>query len=130
MKINKSIFVVTGFIGIGIFLLFFVATGILIGREVDKQCQIAKENYGQDCVESLVALLNDENRSFRLRNSAIWALGQLGDKHSLPFLQKYYTGHIPEKEPLDKMISQYELKKAIKLVSGGLNMTAFIWRNN
>jgi hypothetical protein len=55
-------------------------------------------------------------------------LGQYGDNRALPALQNYYTGDIPEKEPLDKMISQYELKKAIKLAKGGLNITALFWR--
>jgi len=55
-------------------------------------------------------------------------LGQLGDNRTLPVLQSYYTGDIPEREPLDKTISQYELKKAINLTSGGFNMSAIIWR--
>jgi len=59
------------------------------------------------------------------RNHAIWALGQLGDKRALPSLEKLYTG-----EPCDhsKYVCQYELKKAIKLCRGGLNITAWTWR--
>jgi len=55
-------------------------------------------------------------------------LGQLGDSRALPVLQGYYTGNIPSKESLDKTISQYELEKAIKLTSGGFNVTAIFWR--
>ena len=116
-------------IGISIFLLFFVVTCTWIGFDVKQQCRNAKSQYGGDCVESLVVLLKDENRGFKDRNSAIWALGQLGDNRALPVLQSYYTGDIPEREPLDKTISQYELKKAVNLTSGGYNITAFIWRN-
>jgi hypothetical protein len=118
-----------GAIGISIFFLFFVVTCTWIGFDVKSQCKDATSQYGGDCVESLISLLNDENRSFRSRNSAIWALGQLGDGRALPVLKSYYTGDIPNREPLDKVISQYELKKAVNLTSGGLNITAIFWRS-
>jgi HEAT repeat protein len=76
----------------------------------------------------LISLLKDENKGFRERNDAVWALGQLGDSRALPVLRKFYTGDIPEVELLDGVISQYELKKAINLTSGGVNISAFIWR--
>jgi hypothetical protein len=114
--------------GVVIFLLFFMATGILIGNQVKKSCQQAQTIYQSDCVNSLILFLNDETQSFQQRNSAIWALGQLGDRRALPVLQKYYTGNIINKERLEKTISQYELKKAINLAEGGLNITAVFWR--
>lgn len=117
-----------GAVGISIFLLFFVISCTWIGYDVKRQCQETKREYGGDCVEALIALLNDENKSFRARNSAIWALGQLGDNRALPVLQGYYTGNIPAREPFDKTISQYELKKAINLTSGGFNATAIFWK--
>lgn len=132
----------TGAVGVSIFLLFFIIGCVWIGYEVKKQCQDAKREYptssrlsrdfeGQvDCVEALISVLNDENKSFRIRNSAIWALGQLGDSRALSVLQGYYTGNIPQREPLDKTISQYELKKAINLTKGGFNITAIFWRHN
>jgi hypothetical protein len=133
MKLQtKNIFgklVFLGVIGVGVFFLFFVVACTWIGYDVKRQCKDAEAQYGGgDCTESLVFLLNDEHRSYRDRNSAIWALGQLGDEKSLPVLESYYTGSIPEREPLNKSISQYELKKAIKLARGGLNITAFFWR--
>jgi len=117
-----------GVVGVGIFLLLFVVTCSLIGHEVKIRCQEAKREYGGDCIEALIRLLNDENKSFRSRNSAIWALGQLGDSRALPVLQSYYTVQIPAREPQDKAISQYELKKAINLTSGGFNLSAIVWR--
>ncbi len=120
-----------GAIGVSIILLFFVITSVWIGHDVKQQCLDAKREYDkQDCVEALLTLLNDDHRGFRARNYAIWALGELGDRKALPVLQKYYTGNIPAREPLDKMISQYELKKAVNLAGGGLNMTAVFWRYN
>lgn len=115
-------------IGISIFLLFFVICCTWIGYDVKSKCQDAKAEYSGDCPEALISLLNDENRGFKARNSAIWALGQLGDSRALPVLQSYYTGNIPDREPLAKVISQYELKKAINLASGGINITAIFWR--
>lgn len=116
--------------GFSIFLLFFIAIGLTIGFNVKNRCLEAKKEYDGNCVNALINLLNDKNKSLRLRNSAIWALGQLGDNQALPILQKYYTGNIPKKESLDKTISQYELKKAINLTGGGFNISAVIWRNN
>ena len=115
-------------IGAGLFLLFFVITCLLIGHSVRNHCRLAQEKYGGDCVESLIPFLDDENNGFKDRNSAIWALGQLGDSRALPVLQKYFTGSIPAKEPFGQSISQYELKKAVNLASGGFNLSAIIWR--
>lgn len=118
-----------GAIGVSIFLLFFIIACSWIGYDVKKQCQDIKRQYDGDCVEGLITVLNDEGKGFKERNSAIWALGQLGDERALPVLKSYYTGNIPPRESLYKTISQYELKKAINLTSGGLNISAFIWRN-
>ena len=115
-------------IGLSIFLLFFVITCTWIGYDVKNQCRQAKNDYGGNCNQALIKLLQDKDRSFSSRNSAIWALGQLGDSSSLPVLQSFYTGNIPDREPLNETISQYELQKAIKLVSGGTNLTAIFWR--
>ena len=115
-------------IGASIVVLFFVITCAWIGYEVKDLCQEAKREYGNSCVESLIKLLDDEKKGFRARNHAIWALGQLGDSRALPVLNSYYTGNIPDREPLDGTISQYELKKAVELAKGGTNITAFIWR--
>lgn len=116
-------------IGISVFFLFFFITNVWIGYEAKNICQNAKWQYRKtDCVEALIAELDDKNQGYRTRNHAIWALGELGDKRALPVLKKYYTGNIPNREPLDGMISQYELKKAVKLLEGGINITAWAWR--
>jgi len=126
-NLKEKLFYLTA-IGSSIFLLFFFIGSVWIGYEAKNLCQNARWQYGGDCVEALIAQLNDENQGFRARNHAIWALGQLGDNRALPVLQKYYTGNIPDREPLDKTISQYELKKAVNLASGGTNITAWMWR--
>lgn len=131
MKIIKKIKKPIGFlaaIGASVLVLFFVITCTWIGVDVKTRCQEAKKDYGGTCVEALSKLVDDENQAFRNRNSAIWALGQLGNNEALPILEKYYTGNIPDREPLNEVISQYELKKAIKLLSDGKNITAIFWR--
>lgn len=126
-KIKQAI-ILGSTISLSIFLLLFVITCVWIGYDVKNQCRQAQNDYNGSCHQALIKLLQDENRSFSSRNSAIWALGQLGDSASLSVLQSFYTGNIPNREPLNQTISQYELKKAINLVNGGTNITAIFWR--
>ena len=116
-------------VGGGIFVLLFLVTSTWIGFGVQEKCMLAQGRYGGDCVDALISHLEDENNPIGERNHAIWALGQLGNTKALPVLEKYYTGNIPEREPWNETLSQYELQKATNLVSGGFNITAFIWRN-
>lgn len=115
-------------VGVSICLLLFVVMFSWIGYEVIRQCDQAQREYDSDCVESLISVLQDEGKEFRSRNDAIWVLGQLGDARALSVLKHYYTGEIPPREPLDETISQYELRKAINLTSGGPNRLAWLWR--
>ena len=73
-NVKQKLFYV-GAVGVGVFLLFFVISCTWIGYEVKRQCYEAKQEYGGDCVEALIALLNDENKGFRARNDAVWTLG-------------------------------------------------------
>lgn len=116
-------------VGAGSFVLLFLITSALIGYSVREKCDLAKGRYGQnlDCVEALSLHLEDKENPLGERNSAVWALGQLGDSRALPVLEKYYTGDIPDREPWNETISQYELKKAINLAKGSFNATHFIW---
>lgn len=110
------------------FACVFITSALSIGKSVAASCQAAQREDAGDCVDSLLGLLEDENRSYGERNNAIWALGQLGDEQALPVLKKYYIGTPDSKENLDRQISQYELEKAIRLTSGGFNATAIFWR--
>jgi hypothetical protein len=126
----KNLFLFLLSLGFSLFILFFVVTSSWIGYDIKSKCREAKADYGGSCTQALISLLKDENRSFYSRNSAIWALGQIGDYTSLPVLQSFYTGNIPDREPLNETISQYELKKAINLTSGGKNITTVFWKYN
>lgn len=121
----KVFLLITAFLILFIISSFLIASKI-IGDDVKRQCKIAQEKYPGECVSSLIAFVDDNNNNYKSRNSAIWALGQLGDQRSLKVLKKYYTGNIADKEPLDKVMSQHELKKAINLVNGGFNLIRFV----
>lgn len=105
--------------------LFFLAILAWINLTVYSNCQNAKEKYDGNCREALSELLSDESNSFKDRNDAIWSLGQIGDSNALEVLEKHYTGKIPDREPYGEVLSQYEIKKAINLVKGGLNIANF-----
>ena len=124
-KINTLLYLAA--VGLSIVVFGFVVGATWIGYEIKTECQQAQRQYDGDCVQALSAVLADEDNSFRQRNSAVWALGQIGDPRPLELLQSYYTGNIPAKGSLDEALSQYELKKAIDQVSGGMNILRWIW---
>jgi hypothetical protein len=114
-------------LGVGLIVLVFLITGTWIGVEVKQHCLAATSHYQGDCVEALTHMVDDEQASYRERNYAIWSLGQLGDQRARATLEKHYTGNIPAREPYDDGLSQYEMRKALKLVDGGLNLTHLLW---
>ena len=85
----------------------------------------AVREYPVERVDALIEYVQSEKHSLKDRNSAVWALGQLGDERALPVLEKFYVG-----EPCDhdKYLCQRELKHAIGLCKGGLNLCAWVCR--
>ena len=124
----KNWFLYWSAVGVGFFVLMFLLTTTWIGIDVNERCQLAQGRYEGDCVEALIQVLDNKENSFTERNQAIWALGQMGDKRAKGVLEKYYTGEIPEREPYNEGLSQYEMQKALKLVNGGLNITHWVWK--
>jgi hypothetical protein len=96
-KQTKNLIIYILGLGLIIFFFFFVLSTSIIGYSVKAKCQIAQAKYPGDCVEALISYLEDKNNDFRSRNSAIWALGQLGDSRSLPVLKKYYISYNGER---------------------------------
>ena len=115
-------------IGISIVMLMFVVSSTMIGYSVKEHCKNAQAEYGGECVPALIMLLEDEDKPYASRNSAIWALGELGEAQALPALEAYYTGEIPERSNLEQELSQLLLSRAIKLIRNGINLTAWAWR--
>jgi hypothetical protein len=104
----------------------FLSVCWTIGAGVRATGKGAILEHGGDRVTALMTYLESSSHSLPERNRAVWALGQLGDARALPVLQKYYTG-----KPCDhgRMLCQRELKKAIQLCRGGMNLTAAFWRH-
>lgn len=118
-----------GATGILLIILVFIAVlYAIIFKEVRGTCLRAETVHKKDCVNSLILVLEDPERNIKEKNDAIWALGQLADKRALPKLKSLYTGQIPEREPLNKVISQYELRKAIRWIENG-NWTSWMYFN-
>lgn len=127
-RLDKNLIIYSLGVAAVVFLFVFLLIAAQIGDEVKNQCQIAQNRYGGECVDALMKQISDESLQSG-KNDAIWSLGQLGDKRTLSFLEQYDNGQpLPDREPWNGGISQYELRKAIKLIKSGFNISAFVWR--
>lgn len=126
-EIKSLIFYLISILALFVMFIFLVSVN-LIGYSVKEKCYLAQEKYNGDCVEALLDYLKDENNNFSERNSAIWALGQLGDERALPILKSYYIGYSGERCNRSQTLSQLELKRAIGYMQGNPNITTFFWR--
>jgi hypothetical protein len=110
----------------GLLAVAVLGTAASIGHSVHGAVTSAQARFGGDPVEALMRVAETDSLALRERNQAIWALGQLGDARALPLLDALYTG-----EPCDHQhqICQHELRKARRLCSGGVNLSAPLWRH-
>jgi len=114
--------------GVVVFVLIFIVSMITIYSGVYQACKDAKSYYkSNDCVASLMLQVSSTNHTFKEKNTAVWALGQIADKRALPLLKSMYEGVPSHKEPLDKAVSQHELEKAIKWCQKG-NVTSWMYK--
>jgi hypothetical protein len=100
----------------------------LIFNGVQQYATEAQAVYGGDAAGALIALVEDENTPFEKRNSAIWALGQLGNERALPVLTKLDTDEV-QNPPYDSTsyIVQYSVEKSIKQING-FSMVRWMYR--
>ncbi|MFC1687260.1 HEAT repeat domain-containing protein [Patescibacteria group bacterium] len=115
-------------LGITTLVLVFLISVTIIGHGVKDTCQMAKDTYSGTCVSALISYLDDPTNDMRNRNSAVWALGQLGDTASLETLKKFHTGEDEFPVNLSQELSQLQLKRAIGYMEGNPNITTFFWR--
>jgi hypothetical protein len=107
--------------------LLFLGTSYVIGQQVqDVVSQARQSGYEGDVIPSLLSLVLDEEAPLSERNSAIWALGQLGASEALTTLEAFHTG-----EDCDHThdLCQHELGKAIQQCQGARNIGALVWRH-
>jgi hypothetical protein len=108
--------------------LLYAVSCTLIFSSVKSICDRAKKEFNRNNTESLMALIESEKLTFEEKNNAIWALGQIGDKTSLPLLENLYTGDICNRCNRKQHISLYELKKAIKFINSDFVVTRWMYR--
>ena len=77
-------------------VLYSAGLGIIF-KAVDSIAEEAKAVYGGDHVEALIELVSDETAPFDKRNTAIWALGQIGDRRALPAIRALDTPEYQER---------------------------------
>lgn len=111
---------------VGAIVVGFIAIALIIGRQVEDAITVAQSSQSGEPVEALISLAVSEEAPLPDRNSAIWALGQLGALEALPVLESLLAGASCDH---DSAICQYTLQKAIKACSGGFNLGAVIWRH-
>lgn len=115
------------FLGISLaILIFIISVYLILYLEVRENCNNVISKHKTNCQEALIKNFQSDDSSIKEKNDAIWTLGQLADKRSLPFLKSIYKDEIPDREPLDKVISQYEIRKAIKWSEKG-NWTSWMY---
>jgi hypothetical protein len=112
-------------ITVGILFLIYFGGSLMIAQGIRSTSMLAIEQFDGDRIEALIALVDCQNCRLEDRNHAVWALGQLRDKRSLPVLYKYRTG-----KPCDhsRRICQYEISKAIRWTEGNSYMLPQVWR--
>ena len=112
-------------IGLALGAALLVGSTWLIGSGVHAASEAALVEHPGDRVLALMSYVESPNHTLRERNRAVWALGQLGDARALPVLEEHVTGKDCEH---DRLLCQYELRKAIRLCRGATNIAAFVWR--
>ncbi len=109
-------------------LILFFYSFFRIYQGVKTACLKAQNEYQEDCAGSLIKYAQSGSNTFRARNSAIWALGQLADEQALPFLYELDKS-LPEQEKCkhEDYLCKYEVQKAIKWCEKG-NLTSWMYR--
>lgn len=110
-------------LGVGVVAISFCK----IYSDVKMACQKAQQEYHQDRVSSLIEVVKSDKPSFRERNTAIWALGQLADKRALPFLEELDKSLPPQTKCVyGQYLCKYEVQKAIRWCRQG-NVTSWMY---
>lgn len=126
-KLKRIIISLGIFIFILVLMLFFYSF-FKIYLDVKSACLRTQSEYVKDCVDSLIEYIQSDKNTFKNRNSAVWALGQLADKKALPFLYELDKS-LPQQEKCkyENSLCKYEVQKAIKWCENG-NITSWMYR--
>lgn len=102
-----------------------LTVGLLIGHQVDRAIDRAQQHHPGAPLDALVATATDDDIDLELRDSAIWALGQLGDPAALTTLEGLVSG---ERCDHANDVCQRGVRRAIEACEGAWNLSAPIWR--
>jgi len=128
-KQSNALAIIGVLLGLGI--LFFAGMSFSrLHSTVKSVCLAAKNEYKKDCVSSLIETVQSEKHSFKERNDAVWALGQIADPQALPFLTELNRS-LPERNlGYESGLSKPEVEKAIKWCGKEkTNITSWMYRN-
>jgi hypothetical protein len=95
--------------------------------DLSRECRLALEQGGSECVDALLLIVMDEEAGYRERNNAIERLGQLRDVRALPVLQGLYAGPSREPASLDDGLSQRLLAETIEALGGEPTVHPLVW---
>lgn len=111
---------------IGFSLLDFIALH-LISIEVRDACSEAQREYAEDCVAALSQYAKSADYSYKQRNRAIWALGEIGDNRAIPVLKSLARNELQtERYNTSLELCEYGVTKSIRLCEK-LNIVRYVW---
>ena len=105
---------------------FYLGSSYVIGRQVNEAVAHARATHPGDPVTALLSVVDSPDVSVIEKNTAVWALGQLGDERALGVLEALVTGGECDHT---RHVCQHELEKAIRLCRGERNIGALVWRH-
>lgn len=116
---------IAGFI---VFCGLTITTALVIYHQVKEISGIAKAEFKENSVESLIKLIESDSHGFAEKNTAIWALGQFADKNAIPFLEELEV-LADQNEPCNRqtVLCKEEIQRAIKWCKKG-NATSWMYR--
>lgn len=113
-------------VAIAVVMVAFVATALVIGRQVDAAMSRAQQAHPGDGVSALITVAGSSDAPVAERNRAIWALGQLGAGAALPVLRSLADDAACSH---GTAVCQREVRKAMALCAGEFNVGALVWRH-
>lgn len=126
-KIRK-ITIYTISIGFSLLTVSYGIICLIIFSDVKSISDYSRNEFEGDAVEATITLIKSDKYNYEMKNDAVWALGQIGDKRALPTLKELITGKSCEKPcPKNTYICQYELEKAIKYCKGAFSVTKWMY---
>ncbi|HEX38366.1 MAG TPA: hypothetical protein ENG70_05910 [Candidatus Cloacimonetes bacterium] len=125
-KLKKIIIILS------IIVVFFIIFSIVVSYHaiytgVKRICVEAKQEYGQDCVNSLARFIKSDEHTIKKKTHAIWALGQLADARAITYLKEFQKKFDCEDDSKKSKIC-YEILKALKWCEQG-NATSWMYKN-